>query len=218
MTTITPRDTSRRLRLGVLVSGGGRTLQYLDEACRRTGEGSLFAEIACCIASGNRCYALERAKGLGVPASVVRPRDFPSEAEFSAAIFDSLDAHRVDLAILAGYLVKLPIAVHWRGRVMNIHPALLPSFGGKGYFGHHVHDAVRKSGVKVTGCTVHFVDDEYDHGPIIVQRAVPVAFEDDSDAIAANVFAAESLAYVEAIALYQQDKLRIDGGRVRIVP
>ncbi len=209
-------DQARRLRLGVLASGGGRTLQYLVEACRSTAGSDLLADVACCVASGNRCFALERAKNLGVPSRAVRPRDFGSAAEFASEVFAELESHRVDLALLAGYLVKLPIPERWRGRVMNIHPALLPAFGGQGFYGHRVHDAVRASGVKVTGCTVHFVDDEYDHGPIIVQRTVPVMFEDDADAIAARVFAVEREAYLEAIALYQRGVLAIEDGRVRI--
>lgn len=207
--------SDRRLRLGVLASGGGRTLGYLHEAC--TG-GAIPCEIACCITSGAKNPALARAAERGIPARAIRPKDHVDPAGFAAAVFAELERHEVDLALLAGYLVKLPVLESWRGRVMNIHPALLPAFGGKGFFGHHVHEAVRDAGVKVTGCTVHYVDDEYDHGPIIVQRTVPVAFDDDADAIAARVFVEERTAYLEAIALHAAGRLSIEGGRVRIRP
>jgi phosphoribosylglycinamide formyltransferase 1 len=207
--------SARRLRLGVLVSGGGRTLTYLDSAAKN---GELAGDVVCCIASGAKCAALDRAAAAGIPAVVIRPRDHADPAAFAAAIFAALDAHAVDVALLAGYLVKLPIVPAWRGRVLNIHPALLPAFGGRGFYGHHVHEAVRAAGVKVTGCTVHFVDDEYDHGPIVVQRAVPVRFEDDADEIAARVFDAERGAYLEAINLLAADRLRIRNGRVEITP
>jgi len=206
-------DSSRRLRLGVLASGGGRTLAYLHEASK---SGELAGDVVCCITSGAKNLALERARERGIPAVAIRTRDFPSESSFAAAVYAELEAHRVDLAVFAGYLVKLSVLPAWRGRVMNIHPALLPAFGGKGFYGHHVHDAVKRAGVKVTGCTVHFVDDEYDHGPIIVQRTTPIAFDDEPETIAARVFAEERPAYLEAINLHAAGKLTIEDGRVRI--
>lgn len=111
--------------------------------------------------------------------------------------------------------MKLPLVERWRGRVLNIHPALLPAFGGKGFYGHHVHEAVRRAGVKLTGCTVHFVDDEYDHGPILIQRAVPVRFEDDADAIANRVFEQERIAYIAAVNAIARGQVVIDDHRVR---
>lgn len=207
-------STPQRLRLGVLASGGGRTLLYVDDACR---DGTLPCEVVCCITSGTQNAALSRAMERRIPARAIRTRDHDGADSFARAIYAELEAHRVDLVLLAGYLVKLPVVDAWRGRVMNIHPALLPAFGGKGFFGHHVHEAVRRAGVKVTGCTVHYVDDEYDHGPIIVQRTVPVTYDDDADTIAARVFAEERPAYLEAIALHAAGRLRIEDGRVRIL-
>lgn len=207
--------SGRHLRLGVLASGGGRTLENLVELSR---SGELLGEVVQVLTNRPDAYALERAARHGIPCGCVRPGDYESEAAFGRAIAAQLEAARVDLALLAGYLVRLPLSEAWAGRVMNIHPALLPAFGGKGFYGHHVHEAVLAAGAKISGCTVHFVDDEYDHGPIILQRVVPVRFEDSADDVAAKVFAQEKVAYPEAINLYAQDRLKIDGGRVMVLP
>jgi phosphoribosylglycinamide formyltransferase-1 len=204
--------TGRRLRLGVLVSGGGRTLEYLVIAAR---EGRLHGDVVRCIASSARCAALERAARLAVPVAAIRPRDHATREAFASAVFADLEAHGVELALFGGYLVKLDVPPAWRGRVMNIHPSLLPAFGGQGFYGHHVHDAVLRAGVKVTGCTVHFVDDEYDHGPIIAQRCVEVLPGDDADSLAARVFAAERETYVDAINRYATGRLVLEHGKVR---
>ncbi len=200
-------------RLGVLVSGGGRSLENLVERGR---DGRLPAEVALVVANRADAGALARAERLGVPSCVLRPRDHADEGAFGEAVFRRLEEAEVDLAVLAGYLVRLPMRDGWRGRVLNIHPALLPSFGGRGYYGHHVHEAVVRAGVKVTGCTVHFVDDEYDHGPILLQRTVPVAYEDTPDDVAARVFEAEKEALPEAIRLVVEGRAAIVDGRVRI--
>ncbi|MFH0946583.1 MAG: phosphoribosylglycinamide formyltransferase [Planctomycetota bacterium] len=207
--------SSKHLRLGVLASGGGRTLENLVELSR---SGGLLGEVVQVITNRRDAYALERAVRHGIPSGCVRPADYESEEAFGRAIGERLEEARVDLALLAGYLVRLPLPREWRGRVMNIHPALLPAFGGKGFYGHHVHEAVLAAGAKITGCTVHFVDDEYDHGPIIVQRAVPVRFEDSADDVAARVFEEEKVAYPEAINLYAEGRLKIHGGRVMVLP
>jgi phosphoribosylglycinamide formyltransferase 1 len=120
------------------------------------------------------------------------------------------------LVCLAGFLQLLPIADDFLGRVMNVHPALLPAFGGKGYHGLRVHEAALEAGVKVSGCTVHFADNEYDHGPIILQRVVPVEEDDTPESLQARVFAQECEAYPEAITLFAQGRLRIEGRRVRV--
>lgn len=203
------------LRIGVLVSGGGRSLQNLID---RAADGSLPIEIRQVIASAAGVQAIERAARHGIPAEVIARRSFASAAAFGAAIWSALAQRDVELAVLAGFLVRLPLIDAWRGRAINIHPALLPAFGGRGYYGHHVHDAVLQAGVKVTGCTVHFVDDEYDHGPIILQRTVPVTFEDTAEMIAERVFAAELEALPEAIRLFAAGRLQQAGGRVRILP
>jgi phosphoribosylglycinamide formyltransferase-1 len=121
------------------------------------------------------------------------------------------------LVCLAGFLQLISIPEDFQGRVMNIHPALIPAFCGKGFYGHHVHEAVLAYGVKITGCTVHFCDNQYDHGPIILQRAVPVLDDDTPDSLAARVFQQECEAYPEAIRLFAEGRLRIEGRRVRIL-
>jgi phosphoribosylglycinamide formyltransferase-1 len=140
-----------------------------------------------------------------------------TQTEFDAAITAAVDSAKADLVCMAGFLKLWTIPAAWTGRVMNIHPALLPMFGGRGMHGHYVHEAVVASGVKVTGCTVHFATNEYDRGPIIAQRTVPVAFDDLPDDVAKRVFAAECEAYPEAIRLFANRRLRIVGNRVHVL-
>ncbi len=202
------------LHLGILLSGGGRTLQNLLDQIDR---GTLAAEIAVVIASRSNTGGEAKARVRGIPVHVVRPKDFPTPEAFSAAVAAHLDAAGVDLVCLAGFMVLWPVPERYLGRTMNIHPALIPAFCGQGMYGHHVHEAVLASGVKVSGCTVHFVDNEYDHGPIIVQRQVPVLSEDTPDTLAARVFEAECAAYPEAIRLFAARRLKIVSGRVQIL-
>jgi phosphoribosylglycinamide formyltransferase-1 len=201
------------LRLGVLVSGGGTTLQNFIDRC---GDGRLRAEVVLVLASSKDAYALERARQAGIPAQWVSRKEAGSCAEFSRRLFDALRPARVDLVCLAGFLQLIEVPDDFRGRVMNIHPALIPAFCGKGYYGRHVHEAVLASGVKVSGCTVHFADNEYDHGPIILQRPVPVLDDDTPETLARRIFAEECEAYPEAIRLYAEGRLRLEGRRVRI--
>ena len=186
----------RHLRLGVMVSGGGTTMQNIAEVI---GRGELDAQIVCCIASNSKCRGIERAKALGVPVFVISRKEAGSEGEFSRRIGVKLREHRVDLAVMAGFLSLWEIPVDYVGRVMNIHPALLPKYGGKGMHGEHVHAAVLAAGEKESGCTVHFADNLYDHGPVIVQKRVAVLAEDTAESLAKRVFAAECEAYPEAI-------------------
>ncbi len=202
-----------RLRIAVLASGGGRSIENLVERAR---DGRLRADVVLVIANTPRAIALDRARRLGIESAVIRPRDFPDDVSFGYAIAERIAESEVDLVVLAGYLVRLPIVPALAGRVINIHPALLPMFGGKGFFGHYVHEAVVRSGAKVTGCTVHFVDDEYDHGPIVLQRTVPVRFEDDSKTVAGRVFEAEKEALPEAINLIAAGRVEVVGSRVRV--
>ncbi len=179
---------AKPLRLGILISGGGRTLENILE---RIGAGQLLpAEVAVVIASRPGIRGIEIGKAAGVPTHLVRPKEFPNVEAYSAAMARLLDEARVDLVCLAGFLSYWIIPDRYLGRVMNIHPALLPAFGGKGMYGHHVHEAVLARGCKVSGCTVHFVNNAYDEGPIILQRAVPVYAEDTPDDLAARVFRA----------------------------
>lgn len=204
----------RRLRLAVLLSGNGTTLQNLLD---RSADGRLAAEVIAVVANRPDAYGLKRAEAAGVPAYVVDRRDHGTREDFSRAVFDLCRRHRADLVCLAGFLQLLVIPDDFHGRVLNIHPALIPAFCGKGFYGHHVHEAVLASGVRVSGCTVHFADNVYDHGPIVLQRVVEVRDDDTPDALAARVFAQECEAYPEAIRLFAEGRLRVEGRRVRIV-
>jgi phosphoribosylglycinamide formyltransferase 1 len=194
-------DTSHPLRLGVLVSGGGTTLQNLAETIAR---GELAATLVLCIASNARCFAVQRAAKLNLPTMVINRQAAGSLPTFSAQIAAALRQHQVDLALMAGFLSLWTIPDDLTGRVLNIHPALLPKFGGRGMHGHHVHEAVLAAGESESGCTVHIADNAYDHGPILLQRRVPVLPGDTAAALAARVFQQECLAYPEAIRQYAE--------------
>jgi len=216
MTAFRPSSTSRGrlLRLGVLISGGGSTLANFLE---KIAAGELLAEVPLVIASRADCQGVSRARTAGLRCDVVERRDFPSVADFSRAIFERCRECQVDLVTLAGFLALIEIPDDFRLRVVNIHPALIPAFCGKGFYGHKVHEAVLERGAKVSGCTVHFADNHYDHGPIILQSCVPVRDDDTPDSLAARVFAAECQTYPEAIRLYAQGLLEIENRRVRIL-
>ena len=203
---------SAPIRLGVLLSGGGRTLlNILDEI----KAGRLAAEVVCVIAS-RQCKGVERSCAAGLAATVIPYSEMPDTETYSRRIADVLDEAGVDLVIQAGFLSLWHVPRRYDGRVMNIHPALLPSFGGRGMYGRHVHRAVLAAGCKITGCTVHFVTNEYDSGAIIVQRAVSVGEGDDADALAARVFEQECIAYPQAISLFAAGRLTIDGAVAHI--
>ncbi len=204
---------SRAIRLAVFVSGGGTTLQNLLDRC---ADGRLRAEVVLVLASSADAFALERARRAGIPAAVVGRKEAGSRDEFSRRLFDQCRQAQADLVCLAGFLQLIQIPDDYRGRVMNIHPSLIPAFCGKGYYGQHVHEAVLASGVKVSGCTVHFADNAYDQGPIILQRTVPVLDDDTPETLARRVFAEECEAYPEGIRLFAEGRLQIEGRRVRI--
>lgn len=203
-------------RVAVLLSGGGRTLRNLLDHADRGELGG--ARVVAVVASKPGLKGQAVAEEAGIPAYVVPRKEHADNASFSAAINDVLGPHDPELIVLAGFLSLYHPPDHLRDRVMNIHPALLPSFGGQGYYGHRVHQAVLDYGCKVSGCTVHFADSEYDSGPIIVQRCVPVLEEDDADTLAARVFEQECVAYPQAVRLFAEGRLRRDGRRVRITP
>jgi phosphoribosylglycinamide formyltransferase-1 len=207
-------NTVMPLRLVVPLSGGGTTLQNMIDLIAR---GNLPATIELVIGSRPDAFGLERARKAGIPTLVI-PRKGTAPEEFTRRMQEAIRRVRADLVCMAGFLSLWTIPDDYAGRVMNIHPALLPSFGGKGYYGHHVHEAVIKTGCKVSGCTIHFADNVYDHGPIIAQRCVPVLEDDTPDTLAARVFEQECLAYPEAIRLFAAGRLRIEGQRVRILP
>jgi phosphoribosylglycinamide formyltransferase-1 len=207
------------LRIGVLASGGGTNLQTIMDNC---AAGRIDGRVVVVI-SDVECGALERARKAGIPAEHVDRRDkarFPNREAFDRAVLERLQSHKVELVCLAGYLrIMTPELVEaFSARMMNIHPALLPSFGGKDMWGHHVHQAVLDYGCKVSGCTVHFVSPGTDEGPIIVQQSVPVEEDDTPDTLAARILPLEHQLYSEAIQLFAEGRLKVEGRRVRILP
>jgi len=202
------------LRLGVLISGGGTTLINILEYIKT---GRLNAKVEVVISSRSAVAGVERAKNAGLDVKIIRKKDHPDIDEFSKCIEEGLAAANVDLVIQGGWLAFWKIPERYENRVMNIHPALLPSFGGQGMWGHHVHEAVLKAGCKVSGCTVHFCTNEYDKGPIIVQRPCEVKNDDTPDTLAARVFEQECIAYPQAIKLFAENKLLVEDGKLKIV-
>lgn len=196
---------SHPIRLGCLISGTGRTMLNLAE---RIDDGRLDAEIAVVISSRASAPGLEIARRRGLEVRTALRRDHACDDDLHEAITALLLERSVELVCLCGYLRWFRIDEPFRGRAINIHPALLPDFGGKGMHGAAVHRAVLAAGVRESGCTVHFVDDQYDHGPVILQRRCPVLPGDDEHALAARVFAEECEAYPEAIRLFAEGRLR----------
>ncbi len=203
------------INLAVLISGSGSTLQNLAD---HISAGKLNARICCVISSRSRILGLERAAKLGLPAIVVPRRAFTDSDAFSRRIAEILAGYPVNLVCLAGFLSLWRIPAAFANRVLNIHPALLPKFGGYGMHGRRVHQAVLAAGETVSGCTVHFADNQYDHGPIILQRTCPVLPDDTAETLAARVFEQECLAYPQAIGWFAQKRLQIVGQRVEILP
>jgi formyltetrahydrofolate-dependent phosphoribosylglycinamide formyltransferase len=203
-----PPITARPFRLGVLISGGGTTLMNFLEEIQ---SGRLDAEVVQVIASQRTCRGVERARAAGLNVEVIRPRDFPDVEAFSAAVFSQLRAAGCEVVALAGFLSLLRIPDDFQWRVVNIHPSLIPAFCGHGMYGHHVHEAAVARGVKVSGCTVHFADNEYDHGAIILQRPVAVPDGTTPEALAALVFAEECKAYPDALQKLAHGEVLIDG-------
>jgi len=201
----------KKLRLGILLSGGGRTMTNIQD---EIDAGKLNAEIVVVVSSLSKVKGVQLAKDLGLEPTIIRKKDNSDVEQFSAKIAKTLDEARVDLVVQAGWMCLWHIPDNYENRVMNIHPALLPAFGGQGMYGHLVHEAVIKTGCKVSGCTVHFCTNEYDAGPIIVQRTCEVKDTDDADTLAARVFEQECLAYPEAIKLFSEDQLKVQNGIV----
>jgi formyltetrahydrofolate-dependent phosphoribosylglycinamide formyltransferase len=188
--------TGRTLRLAVLISGAGTTLRNLID---KIAASQLRAEIATVVSSSAEAKGVRHAAAAGLAAHVVDPKSFVSRADFSAAVFGHCRDARADLVVMGGWLKLLSIPPDFVGRVINIHPALIPLFCGKGMYGPRVHEAVLAEGAKMSGCTVHFVDNHYDEGPIIAQRAVPVLEGDTAVSLAARVFAVECELYPQVI-------------------
>ncbi len=200
-------------RTVVMLSGSGTTLQNLID---RQERGELPIQIVQTISSRHDAYGIERARRHGIPTQIIARKDFPSWEAFNAAMSEAVDSVHPDLICFAGFMSLFRPDPSYYGRIMNVHPALIPSFCGKGMYGHHVHEAVIQTGVKITGCTVHFVDEQYDTGPIILQKAVEVRDDDTPDTLAERVQAAERELYPKAIQLFVEGRLRIEGRRVKI--
>ena len=198
------------LRLAVLISGGGRTLLNLHQ---RIVDGSLRAVITSVVSSRGDAAGVARSRDAGLTTVVVERRRLAPDA-FQREVTQAIAG--VDLVCMAGFLSLWRIPDEFYGKVINIHPALLPEFGGAGMYGRRVHQAVLAAGKKVSGCTVHFCDNLYDHGPIILQRTVPVLAADTSDTLAARVFEQECVAYPEAVQLFVDGRISLDAGTVRI--
>jgi phosphoribosylglycinamide formyltransferase-1 len=205
--------SERKLRVAVLLSGEGTSLENL---CERIDAGEVPAEVVAVVASRAGAGGLARAERRGIPAHVVPRRDFPDVGAFNDALHAVLDRHDPELVALLGFLSPFELRGRYTGRCINVHPALIPAFSGKGFYGHRVHEAVLEAGAKVTGATVHFVDAEYDRGPIILQEALPVREDDTPESLAARVQAVERRLVPEAIRLFAAGRLVIDGRRVHI--
>jgi phosphoribosylglycinamide formyltransferase 1 len=198
-----------KVSIGVLASGGGSNFEALACAVR---EGKIpGADIGLLIVNKPGAGALDRAKRLGIEALVLEPKSFPDRASFYDRAADAFDRRGVRLICLAGFLLKLEpnFLRRFPGRVMNIHPALLPKHGGAGMWGHHVHEAVLAAGEKESGCTVHWVDEEYDHGPALAQARVPVLPGDTPDALAARILEEEHRLYPATVAKVVNELLKV---------
>ena len=204
--------TALPVRIAVLLSGSGTSLENLFE---KIDEG-LPARVVAVIASKRDAFGLERARSRGVPAFAVPRKQYPDVAAFNDAIHAVLDDFEIDLVLLLGFLSPFEMRSRFDGCTMNVHPALIPAFSGPGFYGHRVHEAVLAAGVKQSGATVHFVDAEYDSGPIILQEAVPVEDDDSPDSLAERVQACERRLVPRAVQLFAEGRLHIEGRRVHI--
>lgn len=205
------------LKIAVCVSGGGTNLQAILDAI---DNGTITnAEVKVVISNNKSAYALERAKNHGIENLCISPKDYPSREAFNEMFLEKLDSYEVDLVVLAGFLVVIPpkMIETYRNRIINIHPSLIPSFCGTGYYGLKVHEGVLSRGVKVTGATVHFVDEGTDTGPIILQKAVEVEQDDTPEILQRRVMEqAEWIIMPKAIDLIANGRVSVVDGRVRI--
>lgn len=208
---MTGSENVRRLRLAVLISGSGSTLANI---LTHISEGSLSAEVVLVVASSSKAKGIRFAVESNIPHHVIQTRDFDSVQSFSDRIFSECRSAHVDLAVMGGFLKRVAVPCDFDNRVINVHPSLIPAFCGQGFYGSRVHQAVLDYGTKISGCTVHFVDDEYDHGPILLQRTVPVLATDTAETLAQRVVEQERIAYPEAIQLIAENRVKIDNRRV----
>lgn len=200
-----------RFKISVLISGGGTTLKNLIEYRAR---GDLDVDIAQVVSNNSSARGLEFAADANIPSTVIGHKNFDTVDLFSAAIFDAIRDAKTDLVVMGGFLRRLKIPQDFKNRVINIHPSLIPSFCGEGFYGTRVHQGVIKYGCKLSGCTVHFVDDQYDHGPIIAQQTVPVLNEDTPENLAKRVFEKECELYPRVINSIASGKVTVSNRRV----
>lgn len=203
------------LKIAVLLSGSGTTLQNILDCCE---SGAIDGEVVYVASSQVGALGLSRATNSAIPNDAVPRKKFDSVDAFSDAVWGRISPYAPDLVVLAGFMSLIHVPAEYEGRIMNVHPALIPSFCGKGMYGHHVHQAVLDYGVKLTGVTVHFVNEEYDNGPIILQSTVPVEEGDTAETLADRVQEEERALYPKAIQLFAENRLRIEGRLVRILP
>jgi phosphoribosylglycinamide formyltransferase-1 len=201
------------MRCAVFASGGGSNFQALLD---RKAMGDLHVDFVLMIGNNSKAAAFERARSNNIPTLHIAPSHFDDEEKYAQTMMDALTKARTELIVLAGYMKKLPsrIVKEYRNRIINIHPGLLPAFGGKGMYGINVHKAVLEYGAKVSGVTVHFVDEEYDHGPVITQAAVPVLDSDDAQTLAERVLIAEHGTYWRALEAIAMEQISVDGRKV----
>lgn len=199
----------KKLIIGFLASHNGSNMQAIIDSIKR---GELDAVPAVVISNNSNAYALERAKKEGIPAYHLSSKHYPNEEELDQAILDTLIKHNVNIVCLAGYMKKVGPKVlnYFKNRVLNIHPALLPKYGGKGMYGKFVHEAVLKAGEKQSGCTVHLVDEHYDHGRILGQKIVPVFPDDDVETLAQRVLEQEHKLYPEILQKIAKGEINLD--------
>ncbi|MCG8584167.1 MAG: phosphoribosylglycinamide formyltransferase [Pirellulales bacterium] len=206
-------SNDRPLRIAVLLSGSGRTLRnFLDHI----EDGSLQAEVALVISSRPDVRGLEIASEAGIAVSTLVPSKYDSAEVFSEAVFAPCREAEVDLMVMAGFMVHVLIPPDFENRVVNIHPGLIPAFCGKGFYGQRVHEAVIEYGAKISGCTIHFADNVYDHGPIIHQSVVPVLDDDTAESLAGRVFEAECREYPKVLQWFAERRVHVSGRRVRV--
>lgn len=210
-----PATRPTPLHLAVFASGDGTNVQAILDAIAK---GDLPAEVVLCVTNNPSAGVLHRAQRHNVPAAILDPNDFADEAAYVDELIATLEKYGVDFIALAGYMRKIPAAVvaAFRGRMLNIHPALLPAFGGKGLYGRRVHQAVLDYGAQWTGVTVHLVDEAYDTGPVVLQQPVPVQPGDTAETLAARVLAVEHRLYPEALRLFGEGRVSIEGRNVTI--
>jgi len=201
------------LRLVMLISGGGTTLGNL---LNHIAAGQLDAEILLVISSSSKARGLEIAQSAGIATKVIGREAFATPEAYSDAVFGACRAAGAQWVVMGGFLTHVLIPGDFENRVLNIHPGLIPGFCGRGFYGHRVHEAVLEYGARVSGCTIHFVDNQYDHGPILLQKVVPVLDDDTPESLAARVFRAECQAYPEALRLLAGGKVTVEGRRVKI--